>query len=283
MMNKTSKWISASVLILAMTACATKKESKELADLETQYNQLASQPFVSEYAPVALKEAEEQIDTLRKVEKEGNDKLIEHHQYLAKIKLDTAYEIAKQKRAEATIAKGEVRRKDALLTAREQQVDALRDRATAAEEAARQMADKAEALEKSLKDFSAQQSERGLVLTLGNILFELDKSDLKPGAERTLEKVAGFLAEYENRSVLVEGFTDSLGSDAYNQNLSERRAQTVVRELQRLGINPSRLSAKGYGEEFPVASNSTEAGRQQNRRVELIIANQDQTSVSPRK
>lgn len=289
MMNKTIKWVSASVLAIAISGCATNKDSKALDDLQAQYDQLASQPFVNEYAPVALKEAEEAIITVKKLEKEGDKTLIKHHQYLAKLKLDTAWEIAKHKRAEASIADAEVRRKDALLDAKEQEVDSLRNRAAVAEyrasqseAAAREMAEKAEALAKSLEDFSAKQSERGLVLTMGNILFELNKSDLKPGAERTLEKVAAFLAEYENRSVLVEGFTDSLGSAEYNQDLSERRAESVVRELQRLGINASRLSAKGYGEEYPVASNATDAGRQQNRRVELIIANQDQTSVSPR-
>jgi outer membrane protein OmpA-like peptidoglycan-associated protein len=176
------------------------------------------------------------------------------------------------------------------LNAKEQEANSLRNRAELAEHkasqyetVAREMAAKADALAKTLEDFSAQQSERGLVLTMGSILFEIDKSDLKPGAERTLEKVAAFLAEYSNRSVLVEGFTDSLGAADYNQNLSERRAETVVNELEKLGISSSRLSARGYGEDYPVASNSSNAGRQQNRRVELIIANQDQTAVTPRK
>ena len=289
MMNKTLKWVSASVLALAITGCASHKDSKALSDLETQYNQLASQPFVNEYAPVALKEAEEAITTVKKLEKEGDKTLIKHHQYIAQLKLDTALAVAKHKRAEAAIGNAEVRRKDALLNAKEQEVDSLRNRAAVAEyrasqseAAAREMAAKAEALAKTLQDFSAKQSERGLVLTMGNILFELNKSTLRPGAERTLEKVAAFLTEYPNRSVLIEGFTDSLGSSEYNQDLSERRAESVVNELQRLGISSSRLSSKGYGEEYPVATNNTDAGRQQNRRVELIIANEDQTSVSPR-
>jgi len=290
-MNKILKWTSASVLILVMSGCATNRDpSDELSSLESQYNQLAAQGFVAEYAPVALKEAEETIAKAKKLEEKREDKsLISHQQYLAKLKLDTALEIAKQKRAEAAIGNAEVRRKDALLSAKEREANALRNRAETAEynvtqleATAREMSAKADALAKTLEDFSAKQSERGLVLTMGNILFELNKSDLKPGAERTLEKVAAFLAEYANRSVLVEGFTDGLGSADYNQTLSEKRAEAVVAELKRLGISSSRLSAKGYGEDYPVASNSTDAGRQQNRRVELIIANQDQTAVAPR-
>lgn len=289
MMNKTLKWVAASVLAVAIAGCASHKDSKTLSDLEQQYDQLASQPYVNEYAPVALKEAEEAITTVKKLEEEGDKTLIKHHQYLAQLKLDTALAVAKHKRAEAAIGNAEVRRKDALLNAKEQEVDSLRNRAAVAEykasqseAAAREMAAKAEALAKTLQDFSAKQSERGLVLTMGNILFELNKSTLKSGAERSLEKVAAFLTEYPNRSVLIEGFTDSLGTAEYNQDLSERRAETVLNELQRLGINSSRLTSKGYGEDYPVASNATEAGRQQNRRVELIIANEDQTSVSPR-
>lgn len=288
-MNKTFKWVSASVLAMAISGCASHKDSKALSDLEQQYDQLASQAFVNEYAPVALKEAEEAITTVKKLEKEGDKTLIKHHQYLAQLKLDTALAVAKHKRAEAAIGDAEVRRKDALLNAKEQEVDSLRNRAAVAEykasqseAAAREMAAKAEALAKTLEDFSAKQSERGLVLTMGNILFELNKSTLKPGAERTLEKVAAFLTEYPNRSVLIEGFTDGLGSAEYNQDLSERRAESVLNELQRLGISSARLTSRGYGEEYPVASNATDAGRQQNRRVELIIANEDQTSVSPR-
>lgn len=289
MMNKTLKLVSASVLAVAIAGCASHKDSKTLSDLEQQYDQLASQPYVNEYAPVALKEAEEAITTVKKLEEEGDKTLIKHHHYLAQLKLDTALAVAKHKRAEAAIGNAEVRRKDALLNAKEQEVDSLRNRtavaeykASQSEAAAREMAAKAEALAKTLQDFSAKQSERGLVLTMGNILFEVNKSTLKSGAERSLEKVAAFLTEYPNRSVLIEGFTDSSGSAEYNQDLSERRAETVLNELQRLGINSSRLTSKGYGEDYPVASNATDAGRQQNRRVELIIANEDQTSVSPR-
>jgi len=292
MMNNIAKWTSTSVLAIAIAGCATNHgPSDKLQELESQYDQLESQPTVTDYAPVALKEAEESIAKVKSLEKEGADKsTIDHYQYLAQIKLDTAREVAKYKRAEASIADAEVRRKDALLNAKEDEVNSLRNRAELAEykatksaNAAREMAAKADALAKTLENFSATQSDRGLVLTMGNILFELDKSDLKPGAERTLEKVAIFLAEYSNRSVLVEGFTDSLGAADYNQKLSEKRAESVVAELEKLGISSSRLSAKGYGEDYPVASNSSNAGRQQNRRVELIIANEDQTAVMPRK
>jgi outer membrane protein OmpA-like peptidoglycan-associated protein len=298
MLNKHSKIASLGLLSLLTVACATTKvPSEKLAALETQYQGLVQQGEVAKYAPVALKEADEAIDKVQRLEKERAEKeVIAHHQYLAQMKLDTAVQIAKQKRAEAYIADADVNRKDVLLTAKSQEAEAakanaeeMRLRAESAEEeverakaSAREMAEKANALTKTLQDISAKESERGLVLTMGNILFELNKSSLKSGAERTLSRVAEFLQQYPARQVLVEGFTDSLGSDAYNQNLSERRAEAVVSFLVSQGVAQSRLTSKGYGEEYPVGNNETDSGRQQNRRVELIISNVDQQPVKQR-
>lgn len=298
MLNRKLKMASLGLLSGLMVACATSNvPSEKLAALETQYQTLEQQGEVAKYAPVAFKEADEAIDKVQKLEKEHADKkVIAHHQYLAQLKLDTAVQIAKQKRAEAYIAEADVNRKDVLLTAKSQEAEAakanaeeMRLRAETAEEEverakadAREMAEKANALTKTLQDISAKESERGLVLTMGNILFEVNKSSLKPGAERTLGRVAEFLQQYPERQVLVEGFTDSLGSDAYNQNLSERRAEAVVSFLVSQGVAQSRLTSKGYGEEYPVGNNETDSGRQQNRRVELIISNVDQQPVKQR-
>ncbi|HEY7886347.1 MAG TPA: OmpA family protein [Cellvibrionaceae bacterium] len=155
------------------------------------------------------------------------------------------------------------------------------ERAEKAEALAAQMQSRAEALESEIKDLSTQQTDRGLVLTLGNILFEFDKAEVKSGAGRTLERVAQFLNEYPDRKVMVEGFTDNVGSSSYNEDLSDRRARAIKEKLVASGVDSDRVSTRGYGSQHPVASNDSESGRLQNRRVEIIIAEQGE-NVSDR-
>ena len=130
-------------------------------------------------------------------------------------------------------------------------------------------------LEAQIAELQATKSERGLVITLGDILFDINKSELRSGAQYTVDKLVAFLTEYPKRTVLIEGFTDSTGTVEYNQQLSERRADAVRKSLVAKGIAPSRLTTRGYGVEFPVAGNETAAGRQRNRRIEVIISDDD--------
>ncbi|MGV8321401.1 OmpA family protein, partial [Pseudomonas aeruginosa] len=112
-------------------------------------------------------------------------------------------------------------------------------------------------------------------------LFDLDKSDLKPGAMRNIQQLAEFLQQNPERQVIVEGYTDSTGSSNYNQRLSERRADSVRMSLLSRCISPERVATRGYGKEYPVASNGTSSGRAMNRRVEVTISN-DAKPVAPR-
>lgn len=132
--------------------------------------------------------------------------------------------------------------------------------------------DKAE-LQRQIDLLEAKTTERGLVLTLGNVLFETGRSDLKPGATTSLDKLVAFLNQYPDRKAVIEGHTDNVGSSDSNQALSQRRAESVNSYLQQHGIGSQRLSASGMGEGQPVADNDSENGRQQNRRVEVIIDN----------
>jgi outer membrane protein OmpA-like peptidoglycan-associated protein len=134
-------------------------------------------------------------------------------------------------------------------------------------------------LERQVSDLQAEETERGLVLTLGSVLFETNKASLQAGAQRTVQKVADFLNQYPERNILIEGFTDSQGSDTYNKKLSEDRAQAVRDELLKNGVDAERIDVLGYGEEFPVASNDNAAGRQQNRRVEIVISKENGAEV----
>ena len=117
----------------------------------------------------------------------------------------------------------------------------------------------------------AEQTERGLVLTLGGVLFGFDSAELKPEAEFSLARIAGFLIAAEDREVLVEGFTDNVGTEEYNLGLSAKRAEAVSAALVGNRVDASRIEAAGFGPAFPVASNEQDEGRALNRRVEVII------------
>ncbi|HSJ65982.1 MAG TPA: OmpA family protein [Gemmatimonadaceae bacterium] len=116
-----------------------------------------------------------------------------------------------------------------------------------------------------------RQTSRGLVISLSDVLFDVDRATIKPGAERSLERIAAVLQQYPDHEIAVEGHTDATGPDEYNQRLSEQRAAAVLAKLVEGGVPRERINSKGLGETTPVATNATAAGRQQNRRVEVIV------------
>jgi len=127
-----------------------------------------------------------------------------------------------------------------------------------------------------LNELNAKQTERGLVITLGDVLFSTGKSQLKSGGINNVQKLADFLNQNPQRKVLIEGYTDSTGSDSFNQRLSEQRADSVRNALvNNMGVRSDRVSTRGYGEQFPVARNDNSTGRQLNRRVEIILSDMD--------
>ena len=133
-----------------------------------------------------------------------------------------------------------------------------------------QQADKAR---RELAALKAKQTSQGMVLTLsGTPMFATGSDTLESGAVRSLQNVANLMQQHSMMKVRVEGFTDNRGSDQYNDALSMRRAQAVANALESDGVDPSRLEAIGRGESLPVASNNNAAGRQQNRRVELLFS-----------
>jgi outer membrane protein OmpA-like peptidoglycan-associated protein len=110
--------------------------------------------------------------------------------------------------------------------------------------------------------------------TLDAVFFEVDQATLLPEGKRKIEEFSRIIQQYGSRTVLIEGHTDNTGDKAYNQSLSERRAKAVRDILVAQGISSSRLITKGFGETRPVSSNATKQGRQQNRRVEIVILNE---------
>jgi outer membrane protein OmpA-like peptidoglycan-associated protein len=179
---------------------------------------------------------------------------------------------ASQRSAEASQRQAETER----LAANDAQLNA---------QAARQQTQDAEGrsrqLEAQLKEMEAKKTDRGMVITLGDVLFDTNQSQLKSGGMRNVQKLADFFKQYPQRKVMIEGFTDSTGSDSRNQTLSDQRAYSVRTALVGMGIGTDRITSRGYGEAYPIAGNDTAAGRQLNRRVEIIVSD-DSGNIAPR-
>ena len=176
-------------------------------------------------------------------------------------------------RAQTKTLEADAARSDAQVSAQAADAARLDAQASEQENAAAQL--RAQDLATALADLQAKKTDRGLVITLGDVLFTTGRADLKPGARRSLEKLSNFLQQYPQRTVQIEGFTDSIGTDDYNQGLSERRADAVRDELTGMGIARDRIQTRGLGKSDPVADNDSASGRQQNRRVEVIISESD--------
>jgi outer membrane protein OmpA-like peptidoglycan-associated protein len=156
--------------------------------------------------------------------------------------------------------------------------------AQSAEQAERERAELRERLQQQLNIIlETRESARGLIVNMSDVLFDTDRATLKPGAREKLAKVAGVLLAYPGLEVEVEGHTDSVGSDEYNQDLSERRAASVRSYLVSQGIPRETIDAMGFGESRPVVGNETAVGRQQNRRVELIVSGEPIDVVTSRR
>jgi outer membrane protein OmpA-like peptidoglycan-associated protein len=271
----------------------------QLEQARKTYAQAKADRNVEAYAPVYLADAGE---TVQKAEKTGNSDEMLHLGYLAEKKAQIAMIVAEGRMAEKdmeklntetarTIAlKREQEAKRAMMEAKRARLAAEEEgekaakatmeaelaRLAAAKEAERAAKAKAEAdtLMKELSELKARQTERGIVLTIGEVLFAFAKADLSSKADRSVNKLAEFLQKYPNRNVLIEGHTDSIGSDEYNQDLSQRRAESVKEKLVEDGVGPDRITTVGYGEKYPAVTNDTELNRSLNRRVEVIILNE---------
>jgi outer membrane protein OmpA-like peptidoglycan-associated protein len=185
-------------------------------------------------------------------------------------------ESAEKERAnrEAAMKAQEAERARMEAEARAREADkAMMEAAAKAREAEKAKAEVDELLSQ-LSELKAKQTERGIVLTMGDVLFAFDRATLSPEAFRNVDKLAAFLKKHPNRSVLIEGHTDNVGSDEYNLTLSEKRAEAVKNALVAKGVGQERVTTKGYGKKYPVASNNTSDGRQLNRRVEVVVLNE---------
>jgi len=266
--------LAASVLAtLLLAACGSApKPIDSLERARSDYTRAASDTTVVRHAPEELDEANRALKAAdaRWKEKESRTE-IEHYAYLAAQRVEIAELIADAKEADKELDNMKLERQRVQLEVRASELDRSRaevERSRAEIERARA---EAEELKRQMETLQARETERGMVLTLGDVLFETEQSELAPQAAINIDRIAEFLDVYPERRAIVEGHTDSMGDDDYNMDLSRDRAFAVRQALAARGISTSRITTTGFGEGKPVASNETREGRQANRRVEIIF------------
>lgn len=246
--------------LLAACASNTPSTNTSLADARASIEQLAAQPDAAQKAGKPLQDARDlmaQADAAA-----GNHKsevVVAHLAYLAQRQADLGEAMLTEMHAHEQVAQAEAERNRILLEARDRQVAEANQKAAEAQQ--------------QLQQLQAKQTDRGMVMTLGDVLFDTGKDTLKPGAELNIDRLSKYLQGSPGTKIIVEGHTDNRGSEEYNEDLSNRRAQAVAKALESRGISTDRIEAVGRGKNYPVASNDDAAGRQQNRRVEIVFSN----------
>ena len=271
---KLNKRVVLSVAIAAiLSACsAAPPRNESLETARAMVPQVEQSPRAG-VAAMDISNARKSLEAANRLaEAKGKQADIEYEANNAVTSAQIANEKILTAQANEQIANGTAQRQAVLLQARERESQRSADQASAS-------AQRVDSLEAQLADLKVQKTERGLVLTLGDVLFDTGQATLKSSAYATLDRLATALRDKSGRKVLIEGHTDNVGSDESNQGLSERRAQSVQSALMQRDVARSQITAMGKGENFPIASNDSADGRQSNRRVELIFT-EDQTRVA---
>ncbi|SEN95378.1 OmpA family protein [Pseudomonas sp. ok266] len=238
----------ASLIALTLAGCATPPENPQLLQAREQFAALQNKPEANTLAAIETKSAFTALNAADQAsQKDHQAPQVDQLAYLASQKIALAEQTIAGRQAEAGLKKIDAERTQVQLDVRTQQL-------------------------KALQAMKAQKTQRGEVVTFGDVLFDTGKADLKYGSQRNFEQLAQYLAANPERKVRIEGFTDDVGGDDFNQRLSERRADAVAFALKQMGIGADRLITKGYGKQFPIADNGNARSRQLNRRVEVIIS-----------
>jgi len=257
-----------------LSACASAPQrNDQLEQARAEVQTLSADPMAQQAAASDLDQARASLNQADSAfQQKRPPQQVNHLAYLAMRHAQAGEARTSEARARQQVAKAQEERTHIQLQARERETQAARaDAATARNTAAAAQSELANARQE-LNDLQAKQTDRGMVMTLSDVLFDTGKATLKAGATRDLDRLAHALKDNQNTRVKIEGYTDSVGSDSYNQELSQRRAQAVADALQSRGVPADRYEIEGLGKEFPVATNDTPAGRQQNRRVEIVFS-----------
>ncbi|HET7307732.1 MAG TPA: OmpA family protein [Gammaproteobacteria bacterium] len=296
------------LIIVALTAlfagCASEPPHPRLDRARAEVQQAQANPLVTQYAASALAQAQDALARAQASLQQDQPEETDYLAYIAERRAQIAVANAREAKAKETAQEANIARQQVLQSetanAREQAASAqsaavaaqqqaasaqtaaaaARQQAQAAQtQAALAQTQKAQAqsqlqlLKGKLADLHPRRTSQGIVLTLGDVLFGFGKADLKPSANPTLNELADFLRNHPEAQIAINGYTDNVGSEAYNQQLSAERAESVASALEQRGIDSSRMTTHGFGESDPIATNATAEGRAKNRRVEFVIEN----------
>lgn len=239
-----------------MSSCASVPPHDEMLDKASSEYDFASQnSAVKQASPHQLQKASEEINRASELLKTGAPTSdVNHYAYMALQRIAIAKEKASTELIQEKIKTAGAQRDKFLLEAKQAKISDLRSQ---------------------LLELNTQKSSGGLILTLGNVLFSANRAELKSGAIKNLDKLARFMRKNSRRNVKIEGYAYNTGSGEYNDTLSRRRAEAVREVLLDDGINPERVRVRGLGSRYPVATENTSAGRQANRRVEIVVSDKD--------
>jgi outer membrane protein OmpA-like peptidoglycan-associated protein len=285
-----TKFLTGVGFALALAACAsTPKPNETLENARSIVQAAQADPNAAKYAAVDLQAAKSDLAVADAAYTRRDEPSIAQPAYMAAQNARLAQLRGAAKADDARVAAGQGERDRIVLAARTNQVDSANratDAANRAKDDANRATDQATGnaarLQAEVDALKAKPTDRGLVLTLGDVLFETGSSTLSPGAGRNLDRLVQFLTDHPERLVQIDGFTDSIGTDSFNQDLSQHRADAVRYQLVSRGISSTRIATQGYGKAYPVASNSESGGRQLNRRVEVVIGADNGSAVAAR-
>ena len=284
-------------LSMTLAACSsTPDRSSSLDRARSDFQTAQNNPQVLSLAPNELRRAGESLQLAESAFKDRDQrKNVDHLAYMASQHVAIAQATASSQAAQNITQGASAQRDQMLLQQRTAQVDSAQMRLQASEQNNAQMSQdldradanarfdqqrvedsdaRADALEMQLIALDAKKTDRGMVVTLGDVLFNTGQAQLLPDRSGNMDRLADFFKRYPQRSASIEGYTDSVGTAASNYDLSQRRANSVKAALTDRGVPADRLSTRAFGPESPTASNQTSAGRQMNRRVEIVFAPQ---------
>jgi outer membrane protein OmpA-like peptidoglycan-associated protein len=260
--------IAVAAALLAGCAAAPLHDDR-IDQAQSEIQTLSADPLAQQAAARDLDEARARLqDAQNALAAKQPLPVVDHLAYLAQRHAEAGLARVQAEHARADLAHAQQERTQILLASRAREAQGAQNQVQSTRAELQQT-------QQELAALKAKQTDRGMVVTLGDVLFDTGQATLKPGADLTLDRLAGYMKSNPNTRVLIEGHTDSVGSDSYNDALSQRRADAVAHALIARGVADDEVRAIGRGKNFPVATNDTPAGRQQNRRVEIVFSDQN--------
>jgi outer membrane protein OmpA-like peptidoglycan-associated protein len=253
--------------LVGLQGCASQRSESALDDASVAFQKVKDDSDVLRSAPRDVIRAGESLGRAERLAGYiGSGSDVRHYAYLSQRYSEIAAEHARLALNQERLAKLDLERQRLQLALREAKLASVQQQG--------------KEVEAQIVALASEQSDRGLVMTLGDVLFDTGQAELKNSASRTVLKLVQFLQLNPRRVVRIEGYTDSTGTPEDNLRLSRARAQSVADMLVDLGVKEERIEVFGYGDQYPVEANASERGRAQNRRVEIVFSD-DKGKLSP--